>query len=136
MAGQATAYNGSIGMTSMPLFGVPIVSIGIVEPEQGDEVRIREASAIYQKLVFRKDRLIGAVMAGDTTSIGMVHRLVQEHAPATLVKDTLLDGKVQFYFTRREAVRADMEGVGLPWRESLSSTEFYEKHFDDDKWAE
>ncbi|MBI4787719.1 MAG: NAD(P)/FAD-dependent oxidoreductase [Chloroflexi bacterium] len=44
MAGRAAAYNGSIGMTSMPLFGVPIVSVGIVEPEKGDEVRVRESS--------------------------------------------------------------------------------------------
>ncbi len=136
MAGKVTAYDGSIGMTSMPLFGVPIVSIGIVEPEKGDEVRVRESSEIYQRLVFRENRLIGAVMAGDTSMIGTVNRWVQERAPATLVKDTLLDGKLQFYFTRRNAVRQDVEGVGLPWRESLSSTEFYEKHFDDDKWAE
>jgi NAD(P)H-nitrite reductase large subunit len=35
MAGRATAYAGSIGMTSMPLFGKAIVSQGIVEPEKG-----------------------------------------------------------------------------------------------------
>ena len=136
MAGHATAYDGSISMTSMPLFGVPIVSLGIVEPEKGDEVRVRETAAIYQKLVLRNDRLIGAVMVGDTTSVGLINHWAQTQKPVKLVKDALLDGKVQYYFTRRDSVRKEMEGVRLPWRESLGSPEHYEKHFDDDKWAE
>ncbi|MCL4487457.1 MAG: FAD-dependent oxidoreductase [Chloroflexi bacterium] len=136
MAGRATRYNGSIGMTSMPLFGVPIVSLGIVEPEKGDDVRVRETPCIYQKLVLRGDHLIGAVMVGDTTSVGLINHWVQTQKPAKLIKDVLLDGKAQFYFARREQVRKEMEGVGLPWRKSLSSTERYEKHFDDVKWEE
>ncbi|MDE3087936.1 MAG: hypothetical protein KGJ80_00935, partial [Chloroflexota bacterium] len=138
MAGRATAYAGSIGMTSMPLFGKAIVSQGIVEPEPGDEVRVRESreNQLYQKLVLRKDRLIGAVMVGDVSAVGLINHLVQSQEPVGAVKDALLDGKAPYYAARRAWFKPEVEGVNLPWRESLSSTEHYEKHFDDDKWAE
>lgn len=136
MAGRPTAYSGSVGMTSMPLFGVPIVSIGIIEPEKGDQVRVRESKQIYQKLVFRKDRVIGAVMVGDTSAIGYINSVIQSGEQATLLKDALLGLKAPFYFLRRAKHKDVVEGVNLPWRESLGSTEHYEKHFNDEKWAE
>jgi NAD(P)H-nitrite reductase large subunit len=138
MAGCVTAYAGSISMTSMPLFGKAIVSQGIVEPEPGDEVRVRESreNQIYQKLVLRQDRLIGAVMVGDIGAVGLVNHLVQTHQPVGAVKDALLDGQAAYYSARRAWFKPQVEGVNLPWRESLSSPEHYEKHFDDDKWAE
>jgi NAD(P)H-nitrite reductase large subunit len=138
MAGRASAYGGSIGMTSMPLFGKAIVSLGMVEPEAGDEVRVRESreNQIYQKLVFRKDRLIGAVMVDDVSAVGFVSHLIQSQKPISLVKDALLGLKAPYYFYRRALFQSEVEGVGLPWRESLSSTERYEKRFDDAKWAE
>ncbi len=136
MAGRATPYRGSLGMTSMPLFNLPVVSLGIVEPDKGDDVRVRESAEVYQKLVFRKDRLIGAVMVGDTSAIGLVNHWMQSQKPMTLLKDVLLDGKAQYYMSRRAEFQEEMEGIGLPWRLSLSSTEHYEKHFDDDKWTE
>lgn len=138
MAGQATAYPGSIGMTSMPLFGKAIVSQGIVEPESGDEVRVRESreNQMYQKLVFRQDYLIGAVMVGDVNAVGLINHLIQLHRPIGALKDALLGGKTAYYFTRRDLFKKEMEGANLPWRPSLSSAEHYEKHFDDAKWAE
>jgi len=138
MAGHATAYAGSIGMTSMPLFGKAIVAQGIVEPEPGDEVRLRESreNQIYQKLVFRRDRLIGAVMVSDVSAVGLVNHLIQAQKPASAVKDALLSLNAPYYAARRAWFKPEVEGVNLPWRESLSSPERYEKHFDDAKWAE
>ena len=138
MAGQATRYAGSIGMTSMPLFGKAIVSQGIVEPEPGDEERVRESreNQIYQKLVFRQDHLIGAVMVGDIGAVGLINHLMQSRRPVGALKDALLGGTAAYYFTRRGLFKKEMEGVNLPWRPSLSSTERYEKQFDDAKWAE
>lgn len=138
MAGRATAYDGSIGMTSMPLFGAPIVSIGIVEPEAGDQVRLRESpeNGIYQKFVFQRDRLIGAVMVGDIGAVGYVNHVVQSRASTALLKDALVGLKQPYFLARRAAFQRQVEGENLAWRESLSSPERYEKHFDDDKWAE
>lgn len=138
MAGCATPYVGSFGMTSMPLFGKAIMSQGIVEPEKGDEVRVRESreNGVYQKLVFRKDKLVGAVMVGDLGAVGFINHLIQSGQSVHLIKDDLLDLKAPYYGYRRAAFKPAMEGMNLRWRESLSSTEHYEKHFDDAKWAE
>ncbi|MBI4787718.1 MAG: hypothetical protein HY782_11800 [Chloroflexi bacterium] len=97
---------------------------------------MRESAEIYQKLVFRKDRLIGAVMVGDTGMVGLINHWIQSQKPVNLVKDALLGAKLQYYITRRDSVRKEMEGTRLPWRESLSSPEHYEKVFNDAKWAE
>ncbi len=138
MAGKATAYTGSIGMTSMPLFGKAIMSHGIVEPEPGDEVRVRESreNQIYQKLVFRQDHLIGAVMVGDVGMVGWINHVMQSRRPVGALKDALLDGKAAYYSARRALFKQAMEGVDLPWRESLSSSERYRKVFNEDTWAE
>ncbi len=138
MAGRATAYAGSFGMTSMPMFGKAIVAQGIVEPEPGDDVRVRESreNLLYRKLVFRNDRLIGAVMVDDVSAVGLVNHLIQSQKPAGAFKDALLDLGAAYYAARRAWFKPEVEGVNLPWGESLSSTERYEKHFDDEKWAE
>jgi NAD(P)H-nitrite reductase large subunit len=136
MAGRATAYAGSIGMTSLPLFGRAIVSQGLVEPEPGDDVRVRESEEVYRKLVYRGDHLIGAVMVGDVSAVGLINHVLQSHQPVGALKDALLDGQAPYYLARRAWFKSEVEGVNLPWRESLSSTEIYEKHFDDAKWAE
>jgi NAD(P)H-nitrite reductase large subunit len=138
MAGQATAYAGSIGMTSMPLFGKAIVSQGIVEPEAGDQIQVRESreNQIYQKLVFRDEYLVGAVMVSDVSAVGLVNHLIQTHKPVNAFKDALLNLHAPYYTARRALFKSEVEGVNLPWSPSLSSQEHYEKHFDDDKWAE
>jgi NAD(P)H-nitrite reductase large subunit len=138
MAGQATAYAGSIGMTSMPLFGKAIVSQGIVEPEAGDQIQVRESreNQIYQKLVFRDEYLVGAVMVSDVSAVGLVNHLIQTHKPVGAFKDALLNLHAPYYTARRALFKSEVEGVNLPWSPSLSSQEHYEKHFDDDKWAE
>lgn len=136
MAGKTEAYNGSVSMTSMPLYGTPIVSVGIIEPEPGDQVRVRESADVYQKIVFRKDRAIGAVMVGEVGAIGFINHLIQTQRKVTVLKDSLLGLQAPFYYTRRAWFKDDVEGVNIPWRESLSSPERYEKHFNDEKWAE
>ncbi|MEW6363489.1 MAG: FAD-dependent oxidoreductase [Acidobacteriota bacterium] len=138
MAGHSTEHGGYIGMTALPLFGTPIMSIGVIEPEPGDEVRLRESfeGRIYQKLVFRRDLLIGAVVVGDLGPVGLINYLIQSQRSAAPVKDALLNGKRALFDSRRAWFRDQMEGVGLPWRKSLELAEPYHKQFDDAGWSE
>ncbi len=102
MAGRGTAYSGSIGMTSMPLFGKAIVSQGLVEPEAGDQVQVREVreEQLYQKLVMRQGRLIGAVMVGDIRAAGVINHWIQSCKPIGAIQEALLDGKGAHYLSR------------------------------------
>ena len=140
MAGQPTPLAGSLAMTSIPVWGLPVFSIGVIEPRglPGYEVRVRAhpEHQIYQKLVIRDGRLKGAIFIGDTRNVGLTMDLIRRQTPVGLVKDALLGEKAQYYHFRRALVSEEMEGVGLPWAASLSSTEVYRKRFDDEQWAE
>lgn len=141
MAGRPTDYPGSIGMNSLPLFGIPIVSLGSVQDEEVGEgrqtrIRYKEDRPIYQKLLFKDDRLKGAVLIGETNNAGLLHDLIRSQDRVGWLKDSLLEEKAPFYHFRRERVRAEMEGEVVEWKGSLGSEEHYQKKFDDEKWAE
>jgi NAD(P)H-nitrite reductase large subunit len=144
MAGRATPYRGSISMTSVPVVTkhrtLPVFSMGLIEPPDGDgyEVRVRHnpERGIYQKLVLRGDRLVGALLVGEAHSVGLVNDLIRMQASVALVADSLLTARAPFYYFRRERVRQATEGAGLPWKPSLSSPDRYEKRFDDARWSE
>ncbi len=64
MAGVKAAYGGSMAMNAIPVFGSKMISVGVVNPSltKGcDEVTAQGTGSGYLKLVFREERIIGAV---------------------------------------------------------------------------
>lgn len=64
MAGVRAAYAGSLAMNAIPVFGSRMISVGLVNPSltRGCEfVDVGTPRGAYLKLVFREDRLVGAV---------------------------------------------------------------------------
>lgn len=64
MAGVRTPYGGTMAMNSIPVFGSLMVSVGAVNPAltRGCEFVLADTpKGSYLKLVFREDRLVGAV---------------------------------------------------------------------------
>lgn len=64
MAGVKTAYDGSLAMSAIPLFGRHMVSVGAVNPrftEEAAYVLADTPRGSYLNLVFRENRLIGAI---------------------------------------------------------------------------
>ena len=64
MAGLAAGYAGSLAMNAIPVFGSRMISVGLVNPSltRGcDFVDVGTPRGSYLKLVFREDRLVGAV---------------------------------------------------------------------------
>ncbi|MEL7640778.1 MAG: FAD/NAD(P)-binding oxidoreductase [Solidesulfovibrio sp.] len=64
MAGIKATYGGSMAMNAIPVFGSKMISVGVVNPSltKGcDEITTQGAGSGYLKLVFREERLIGAV---------------------------------------------------------------------------
>jgi len=63
------AYHGSKLVTKLKVMGVDLASMGRVEPQdEHDEIVLysEPKRGIYKKLVVRDDRLIGAILLGDT----------------------------------------------------------------------
>ena len=64
MAGLKAGYAGSLAMNAIPVFGSRMISVGLVNPSltRGcDFVDVATPHGSYLKLVFREDRLVGAV---------------------------------------------------------------------------
>jgi len=72
---------GALRMNASRFFGEPIISIGEVCPErlEGATAQILACrEGVYRKLVYRRDRLAGALLYGDISGAGVFHRQYRE----------------------------------------------------------
>lgn len=142
MAGRPTPYQGSLGMNSVSFFGVPVVSLGVFDPEaeseDGYEIKVRKNAdaIIYQKLVFKENRLKGAVFIGDLGYCGAVKDLIKTQMLAGIIKDSILEEKYQFYGFLRKKRQEKLEGKNIRWPETYSSQQKYVKSFNEETWTE
>jgi nitrite reductase (NADH) large subunit len=65
--GVKVEYKGSIPLNSLKVTGVDLTSIGEINPEgEGYEVKVyKDKEGFYRKLVFKDDKLVGAILLGD-----------------------------------------------------------------------
>jgi NAD(P)H-nitrite reductase large subunit len=98
MAGEQAEHPGGLAMNSIGFYGLPTVSIGIVNPSgnEGFEVE-RELDTDkqkYHKLVFRNDRLVGCVLVGDISQAGNYNAYIRFQLPLDKkTKSQLLSGQ-------------------------------------------
>jgi len=142
MAGTPAPYKGSLGMNSVSFYGVPVVSLGVFDPEaeleSGYEIKIRKnpAANIYQKLVFKENRLKGAIFIGDLGYCGAVKDLIIDQMLAGIIKDSILEERYQFYGFLRKKRQDKLEGKNIRWPDSYSIPQKYHKSFDEATWTE
>ncbi|MCL0057217.1 FAD-dependent oxidoreductase [Dehalococcoidia bacterium] len=142
MAGKMVQYPGSLGMNAVSLYNIPIVSLGIFDPESEGinqvDVKIRAnlEQNIYQKLVFRDNRLKGAIFIGDLGYCGAVKDLIQDQSLVGIIKDSILEEKYQLYAFLRKKRQEKVEGKDVEWPETYSSTQRYQKSFNEESWTE
>ncbi|MEW6275144.1 MAG: FAD-dependent oxidoreductase [Bacillota bacterium] len=142
MAGRPTPYPGSLGMNTVTFGGVPVISLGVFDPEaeeeKGYEVKIRKNPDrfIYQKLVFKENRLKGAIFIGDLGHCGAVKDMITEQLLTGIIKDAILEEKYQLYGFLRKRRQEKLEGKQIRWPESYSSAQKYVKSFNEETWTE
>ncbi|WP_022662909.1 NAD(P)/FAD-dependent oxidoreductase [Paucidesulfovibrio longus] len=76
MASKETPYIGGLAMNSISFYGLPTISVGTVNPPEGEqgydiEASLDERKQTYRKLVFHKNRLVGYVLVGDIDQAGL-----------------------------------------------------------------
>ncbi|MGE5587841.1 MAG: NAD(P)/FAD-dependent oxidoreductase [Clostridia bacterium] len=101
MAGRDVVYPGDVAMNSVTFRGGCIVALGKTRPEDGDEVhtfaRRSEDGDDYARLVFRGDRLVGAVLIGRSArTAGVLRNLIARRSDVTRIKAELLRGGVSY----------------------------------------
>lgn len=76
---KGRVYEGSVVSTKLKVSGVAVYSGGVYEEDDGTEVLLREDSlaGIYQKVLLREGRIIGAVFVGDAGPAGEIERYMR-----------------------------------------------------------
>jgi NAD(P)H-nitrite reductase large subunit len=97
MAGVEKKYGGGFAMNSIEICGIPTISVGLTDPpEETDRYEVMERydrkSTVYQKLVLRGNRLVGAICVGDIGRAGIYTGLVRDQADVSPFKEHLLSG--------------------------------------------
>jgi len=87
MAGGKMAHPGGLPMNSINYYGLPTMSVGIVNPPEGQgfevERMVDEEGERYRKLVIKNGRLAGFVLIGDIEKSGLFTSFVKFGFPVT-----------------------------------------------------
>ncbi|MDB5569999.1 MAG: nitrite reductase large subunit [Hyphomicrobiales bacterium] len=95
MDDPAPRYEGSSVSTKLKVTGVDLFSAGdFNEADDREDIVLRDASrGVYKRLVLKDDRLIGAVMYGDTADGAFFFDLLKTGADVSDMRDTLIFGQ-------------------------------------------
>jgi nitrite reductase (NADH) large subunit len=95
LAGRAASYAGSVLATNLKVSGVHVFSAGdfLGRPGTNEIVLADPGLDLYKKLVFDSDRLVGAVLYGDTTDGLWYLDLIRSGAAIEGIRDGLVFGR-------------------------------------------
>ncbi|QDY70227.1 nitrite reductase large subunit NirB [Qingshengfaniella alkalisoli] len=94
LQGEDAAYRGSQTSTKLKVTGVDLFSAGdFADGDDRDEIVFRDPSrGVYKRLVLKENRLIGAVMYGDTQDGSWFFGLQKDGTDVAEMRDTLIFG--------------------------------------------
>jgi nitrite reductase (NADH) large subunit len=96
LAGETVSYPGSVLATNLKVSGVNVFSAGdfLAHTAGAETIALSDPGlGIYKKLVISDDRLIGAVLFGDTTDGPWYLELIRTGAPVARWRDDLVFGR-------------------------------------------
>lgn len=99
MAGGGDPYRGVILSNSETFCGLRVSVLGLTQLSSPGTVILNgrdQAKGIYRKLVLRQDKLVGAILVGNTSGEGMMRKMIVEGKPTSTneVKSKFLTGLV------------------------------------------
>ena len=95
LLGGASEYNGSVTATKLKVTGIDLYSAGdFVDDEDREEIILRDGMAgIYKRLVLKDNRIIGAVLYGETSDGPWFFDLLKKQTDISQMRDTLIFGQ-------------------------------------------
>jgi nitrite reductase (NADH) large subunit len=96
LAARPSGFAGSITSTRLKVSGINLFSAGDFSGGDGaEDIVLRDASrGVYKRLVVRDERLVGAVLYGDTADGGWYFDLLKRQASIADIRDNLIFGQV------------------------------------------
>ncbi|MGC8602288.1 MAG: NAD(P)/FAD-dependent oxidoreductase [Desulfomonilaceae bacterium] len=100
MAGRSISYRGSLGRNVIRIFGLDMMSAGIVNPPQNQGYkslsRLDPFHNIYRKITLLNDTLVGMIMVGNIEQGGVIISIIHRQLPLTVEPELLLEPGFNF----------------------------------------
>ena len=96
LAGERTSYSGSVLATNLKVSGVNVFSAGdfLATIDEAEEIVFSDpAVGVYKKLIIAHDRLVGAVLFGDTADGLWYLDLIRAGSSVAHIRDDLVFGR-------------------------------------------
>ncbi len=95
LIGREAHYEGSVTATKLKVTGIDLYSAGdFAEGDDREEIVLRDAAAgIYKRLVLKDNRIIGAVLYGETNDGPWFFDLLKKQLDIAEMRDTLVFGQ-------------------------------------------
>jgi NAD(P)H-nitrite reductase large subunit len=94
MAGKKTDYLGGTSMSALKYFGVPIISVGIANPQEDGTYEILvnhdPEKNIYKKLVLKNNVIVGMTFVNDIERTGIIFHLMKNCVNVKKFKQELI----------------------------------------------
>jgi NAD(P)H-nitrite reductase large subunit len=93
MAGDRTAYRGSLVMNTLNTLGLISTSYGLWDGAEGvdESISVDKERSKYLRLNFKDDVLVGTLALGMTQHVGVMRGLIQTKTPLGKWKDVLME---------------------------------------------
>jgi len=86
-------YEGSFPYTTLKVSGIDLVSMGevrIMDEDTREIYYLDQVAGIYKRLLLREDRVVGAILLGDSSETAAARRLVDGRMPISRREEALL----------------------------------------------
>lgn len=94
LAGKSARYDGSTLSTNLKVSGVAVFSAGDFSSPGNDEILFSDpGTASYKRLIFREEKLAGAILVGDTADGLWYLELIREQKSVARIRDSLAFGR-------------------------------------------
>jgi nitrite reductase (NADH) large subunit len=92
---QHSGYRGSVTSTKLKVSGIDLFSAGDFSSGDGaEDIVLRDASrGVYKRVVVKDDRIVGAVLYGDTADGGWYFDLLKKREDISKLRDLLIFGQ-------------------------------------------
>ena len=89
ICGEAATWQPATDSAALKVAGAPVWSAGLVECADGEQITLDDPDGAYRRLLLRQDRLVGAVLFGETADAAWYMRLIRDCAPIGALRETL-----------------------------------------------
>jgi NAD(P)H-nitrite reductase large subunit len=100
MAGRPVAYPGSLSRNVMRIYNLDLMTLGLVNPPEEERYQVLShmdsRRRRYRKLIFRNDRLVGALLVNAIDQGGVLMSLIRNQMPVTFPKALLMAPNFNF----------------------------------------